>query len=44
MAKKMKSRVTEYEEICVFCGRPAECEHHLIFGISEREKDRKSVV
>lgn len=38
MANKMKSIVTEYEGICVFCGRPAECEHHLIFGISEREK------
>lgn len=24
--------VTEYTEICVFCGRPKECTHHLIFG------------
>lgn len=32
------SIVTEYKEICAFCGRPAECEHHLIFGISERKK------
>lgn len=28
----MKSIVTEYTDICLFCGRPAECEHHLIFG------------
>ncbi len=28
----MKSIVTEYIDICLFCGRPAECEHHLIFG------------
>lgn len=32
------SIVTEYKEICAFCGRPAECEHHLIFGISGRKK------
>ncbi len=38
MARIRKSRVTEYDKICVFCGRPAECEHHLIFGISQREK------
>lgn len=28
----MKSIVTDYTDICIFCGRPAECEHHLIFG------------
>lgn len=28
----MKSIVTEYPDICFFCGKPAECEHHLIFG------------
>lgn len=29
---KTKSIVTEYNKICVFCGAPAECEHHLLFG------------
>lgn len=28
----MKSIVTEYDNICIFCGRQAEAEHHLIFG------------
>lgn len=27
-----KSIVTEYAGICAFCGAPAECEHHLLFG------------
>lgn len=27
-----KSIVTDYKEICFFCGRRAEGEHHLIFG------------
>lgn len=37
-----KGIVTEYPEICIFCGRPAEGEHHLIFGTAGRglsEKD-----
>lgn len=33
-----RSAVTRYETICMFCGKPAECEHHLVFGWSEREK------
>jgi hypothetical protein len=28
----MKSIVTKYTDICIFCGAPAECEHHLLFG------------
>jgi hypothetical protein len=33
-----KGIVTEYDDICFFgCGRPAECEHHLIFGNGRRE-------
>lgn len=27
-----KGIVTDYEGICFFCGKPAECEHHLLFG------------
>ena len=27
-----KSILTDYETICFFCGRPAEGEHHLLFG------------
>lgn len=30
MAKK--GIVTDYDKICIFCGRPVECEHHLLFG------------
>lgn len=33
----MKAHITEYPGICVFCGKPAECEHHLIFGRGLRE-------
>ncbi len=36
-----KSIITEYKEICFFCGRPAECEHHLIFGTAGRELSEK---
>lgn len=32
-----KSIVTEYKDICFFCGRKAEGEHHLIFGTADRE-------
>lgn len=34
---KTKGIVTGYERICFFCGRPAECEHHLLFGRGIRE-------
>jgi hypothetical protein len=33
----LKSIVTEYTKICFFCGKPAECDHHLIFGNGLRE-------
>lgn len=33
----MKSKVTQYDDICFFCGRPAECTHHLIFGVANRK-------
>ncbi|MEY8518599.1 hypothetical protein AALC25_17210 [Lachnospiraceae bacterium 29-84] len=29
---KTKSIVTGHGGICSFCGSPAECEHHLLFG------------
>lgn len=32
----MKSKVTQYNDICFFCGQPAEQTHHLIFGTSAR--------
>ena len=35
MAKK--GIVTEYDGVCLFCGKPAECEHHLLFGSGIRE-------
>ena len=33
----MKSKVTEYNDICFFCGKPATQTHHLIFGTSARQ-------
>lgn len=39
--KKIKSIVTEHDTICFFCGRPAECEHHLLFGNGSRELAEK---
>jgi len=36
-----KGIVTEYDEICFFCGRQAEGEHHLIFGTAGRELSDK---
>lgn len=35
--RKTKSIVTGHEGICVFCGKPSECEHHLLFGSGIRE-------
>lgn len=32
-----KSIVTDYEGICIFCGKKAEAQHHLIFGTGKRE-------
>lgn len=32
----MKGIVTEYNEYCLFCGRPAEAGHHLIYGKGNR--------
>lgn len=28
----MNNIVTEYTNICAICGKPIDCEHHLIFG------------
>ena len=33
----MDSILTDNNEYCFFCGRPAECQHHLIFGSSNRK-------
>lgn len=30
----MKSKVTDFNEYSAFSGRPAECQHHLIYGNS----------
>lgn len=30
------SIVTKYSGICAFCGKPAEAEHHLVFGSAMR--------
>lgn len=34
----MKSIITDDMDYCFFCGRPAECKHHLIFGSANRKK------
>lgn len=34
---RTKSMVTEQGKACFFCGRPAECEHHLLFGNGKRK-------
>jgi len=36
-----KGIITEYTEICSFCGRQSEGEHHLIFGTAGRELSEK---
>lgn len=33
----MKSIVTEFTDICFYCGKPAECQHHLVFGRGLKE-------
>lgn len=33
---KRKGIITEYIDICFFCGAQAECTHHLIFGRNRR--------
>lgn len=33
----MDSIVTKFNDICFFCGKPAECEHHLVCGTTNRE-------
>jgi hypothetical protein len=33
----MDSILTDNKDYCFFCGRPAECKHHLIFGSSNRQ-------
>lgn len=38
----MKGIVTEYNDYCLFCGKPTEANHHLVYGKGNRalaEKD-----
>ena len=37
----MKSIVTDCMSVCLFCGRQADAEHHLIFGTAGRELSEK---
>ena len=37
----MNGIVTEYKQNCFICGRPAEAEHHLVFGNAGRELSEK---
>lgn len=36
-----KGIVTDYDNICFFCGRQAEGVHHLIFGTARRDLSEK---
>lgn len=40
----MESIVTEYPGISIFTGRPAECQHHLIFGSLRHLADEDGLV
>ena len=33
----MKSVLTKYNGFCIFCGKPTQTEHHLLFGIGITE-------
>lgn len=33
----MRSTVSDYSDMCFFCGRPATQTHHLIFGVGLRK-------
>lgn len=37
----MDSILTDSKDYCFFCGGPAECTHHLIFGSSNRQRAEK---
>jgi len=37
--RRENEMVTEYTEICAICGRPRECEHHLIYGSTHKLAD-----
>ena len=37
---KAKSRVTEYTDACICCGRPATHIHHLLFGSGREFADK----
>lgn len=41
MGKRKKGIVTEYGDICIFCGNPRECDHHLLFGTGLRDLAEK---
>lgn len=36
----MKSAVTDFSDMCFFCGRPATQTHHLIFGQNRKQCDK----
>lgn len=31
--------ITQYKDYCLFCGKPREAEHHLIFGPDRKKAD-----
>lgn len=39
----MESIVTEYDQICAFCGRPMQATHHLVWGCYGADRDKADV-
>lgn len=37
----MKGIVTKYNDYCLFCGKPRETQHHLVYGKDNREISEK---
>lgn len=42
--KKLKTIVTEYTEICSICGKPRQCDHHLIYGSYHKLADKDGLI
>ena len=36
--------ITKYGDYCIFCGKPREAVHHLIFGSTRRKADEDKLV
>jgi len=41
--KKTKSILTEYGDICFYCGKPCNTEHHLLFGTARKYAEEDGI-